>query len=196
MATQAKRKGLRRSGNRAPSDGHRHGLMSGAFALGLLAALAATVLLVLLAVAYGFASTGVPDQTPNLTATTTPISTSITPSIAWHNFTEGMALAAAEGKPLMLDFYADWCYWCKVLDANVYSDPMVVSASRDFVAVKEEVTGDSPFIDRYSVYYLPLVLWLDTNGTTLLRLDGYVDAPTFLEYMGRALQKFRAQGAP
>lgn len=178
-------------GIRALAARSGHGPARGVSAIGLLA---------VLAVAAGAGClTASPDGDSSPTAATqapSQTSTSTNPSIKWHNFTEGIALAAVQGKPVMLDFYADWCYWCRVLDARVYSDPRVVSASSDFVAVKEEVTGDSPFIDRYSVYYLPLVLWLDPNGTTLVRLDGYVDTPTFLEYMGRALQQFRAQGVP
>ena len=59
--------------------------------------------------------------------------------IAWHHvldLEEAKALAAKAGKPLLVDFEADWCVWCKRLDWCTYPDAAVAAAMEKFVAVK------------------------------------------------------------
>lgn len=55
---------------------------------------------------------------------------------------EAKAVAAAEGKPLLVDFEADWCVWCKRLDFHTYPDAEVVGRLAKFTAVKLNVELD------------------------------------------------------
>jgi thiol:disulfide interchange protein DsbD len=109
--------------------------------------------------------------------------------IAWvHDFEEGLAKAAEEGKPVMVDFYADWCTYCKKLDAEVFSRPDVVQASKDFVAIKVDTDEDPGTGRKYGVRGLPTVLFLQSDGTEIRRSRGAVPYTVMLEEMAAATE--------
>ena len=90
-------------------------------------------------------------------------------TFAWqHDYDTAVALARKEGRPMIIDFWADWCTACKELDRTVWADPRVrVEASR-FVALKLDGTDGSDrfndLVDRFGVVGLPTVVVLDAKG--------------------------------
>jgi uncharacterized protein YyaL (SSP411 family) len=62
--------------------------------------------------------------------------------VRWeHRFDDAMKKARAAKKPVMIDFWADWCSWCHRLDQTTYVDPVVTKLSEGFVAVKVDTEG-------------------------------------------------------
>lgn len=102
---------------------------------------------------------------------------------------EGISLARAEGKPVMIDFYADWCAACKELDKFTYVDPAVAEETNRFVNIKIDGTieddGILALYKTYGVQGLPTVVFLDSDGKLLAepRVTGFVAAPRFLELL-------------
>ncbi len=61
--------------------------------------------------------------------------------ITWLDYDDGLAKAKSENKPIMVDFTATWCGWCKKMDATTFADPEIIEyVNTKMVAVK--VWGD------------------------------------------------------
>ncbi len=100
-------------------------------------------------------------------------------------FEKVLAEAKADCKPVMIDFFADWCQACKELDLHTYSSPEVVAESHRFVSVKVDGTTDHDLLDqlyaRFGIQGLPTVVFLDPLGEVLKspRVTGFMAAVPF-----------------
>jgi thiol:disulfide interchange protein len=85
--------------------------------------------------------------------------------IYWnYNFQAAQQLAASTNKPMMIDFYTDWCPACKLLDAGAFSDPNVTGAAQGFVPVKINAEGQPDLARKYNVTKYPTIIWTDSAG--------------------------------
>jgi thiol:disulfide interchange protein DsbD len=107
-------------------------------------------------------------------------------------FEQALARAKADCRPVMIDFFADWCAACKELDAKTYVATDVVEESRRFVSIKVDGTEDHELLDgdgglyqRFGVRGLPTVAFVDPTGAVLSspRVTGYMPAEQFLTEM-------------
>jgi thiol:disulfide interchange protein len=91
--------------------------------------------------------------------------------------------ARAEGKPVLVTFYADWCVWCKKLESTTLRDNAVRTVLRDeVIPVTLDVDGDGRELSNaYRVDGLPTILVLDGNGREIGRIPGYMSPTGFLE---------------
>jgi thiol-disulfide isomerase/thioredoxin len=117
------------------------------------------------------------------------------PTIRWErNFDDALKKARKAGKPVIVDFWADWCAWCHRLDKNTYADPWVARKAQEFVAVKVNTEGSRKDIDvavRYHVTSLPTVVFLSPEGRQLFRMNGYQGPGQFPRTLEGALQAAR-----
>jgi len=90
--------------------------------------------------------------------------------------------AQASGRLLMVDFYADWCSWCKRLDEEAFSDPHVGKLMKNFVNVKINAeTDDGRALARtYGVTGYPFILFLNGDGEVIDWILGYASTEEFL----------------
>jgi thioredoxin:protein disulfide reductase len=114
----------------------------------------------------------------------------LTPKVelAWLRAEPEAAQAArAQGRPLIVDFMADWCLPCKEMDVQVFSHPDVVSELAAFTLLRVDLTreDDDPSLaaikTKYGVNTLPAVRIVSPQGQIVQRFDTIVDAPTFLK---------------
>ena len=115
--------------------------------------------------------------------------------IKWvHSFDEGMELAKAEGKPVFIDFYADWCTDCEIMDAKTWANKEVIEESARFVAIKLDCSDNSsPYnklrIERFNSFAMPFLAFFDSKGNYLedYSVGGYTGSRRFLE-LARAIR--------
>ncbi len=82
---------------------------------------------------------------------------------------------------MIIDFYTDWCKWCKMLDTVTYVDSAVVARSHDIVFVKIDAEVDSATAKAFRVQGYPTVLLANSDGTEIDRIGGYLPPAEFLE---------------
>lgn len=102
------------------------------------------------------------------------------------------AIANAKGKPIMLDFYADWCRSCQVIEGTLFKDPNIVKALKDFVVLKVDITANKEqeraLLSQFKVVAPPTFLFLNKEGNeqSNLRLVGEPSKNQFLEQLTEA----------
>ncbi|HVT13880.1 MAG TPA: thioredoxin fold domain-containing protein [Fimbriimonadaceae bacterium] len=110
--------------------------------------------------------------------------------INWAKGYEGAkGEAKATGKLLMIDFYTDWCGWCKKLDADVYPDASVVKQSENFIPIKLNAEKDADGIrlaKKFNITGYPTILFIDANENLSYKIVGYSPAPQFAASLQKA----------
>ncbi|WP_421548351.1 protein-disulfide reductase DsbD [Pseudomonas sp. QD4] len=95
--------------------------------------------------------------------------------------------AKAQGQWVLLDYYADWCVSCKVMEKQVFGQATVMQALSDVRLLRLDVTADNAdsreLLNRYKVPGPPSLLWIGPDGEERRsqRITGEVDAAAFLQ---------------
>lgn len=110
-----------------------------------------------------------------------------------EEFNKALAEAKANAKPVMLDFYADWCIACKEMEAYTFSDPEVHQALSQFTLLKIDVTknneDDKAFLKAFDLFGPPAILFFNTDSTEIKshRLVGFIKATPFIKHVNAAI---------
>ncbi|HEM7802609.1 MULTISPECIES: protein-disulfide reductase DsbD [Burkholderia] len=100
------------------------------------------------------------------------------------------ALLKSSGRPVMLDFYADWCVSCKEMEHLTFTDARVQARLARLHLVRADVTANNPddqaLLKRFNLFGPPGIIFFDRNGNEIGRVVGYQAADTFLRSLDRA----------
>ncbi|WEM44070.1 protein-disulfide reductase DsbD [Photobacterium sp. DA100] len=97
--------------------------------------------------------------------------------------------AKAQQRPVMLDFYADWCVACKEFEKYTFHDPAVAKQLGNFILLQADVTqssaADFELLQAMDVLGLPTLDFWDSNGNRMegARLTGFMKAEPFLAHL-------------
>ena len=124
----------------------------------------------------------------------------------YHNWDAGMEAARNESKVVLVDFYADWCTWCDVMDEKTFSDSAIKKTfSADWITIRIDTEdaetqgtfkGDTlnyrDLARAFGVTGLPSYLFLDKNGEPVTIIAGYKEKDEFaliLDYFHKEIYK-------
>ncbi len=99
------------------------------------------------------------------------------------------------GKPILLDFYADWCVSCKEMDRFTFSDPRVQSRLAGWTLLQADVTAnsddDKALLRRFQLFGPPGIVFFNQQGKEIdgLRVVGFQDAAEFAALVDRAVAR-------
>ncbi len=129
------------------------------------------------------------------------VSTTAPAHVAWKSIKSvadldrELAAASAQGKPVMLDFIADWCVSCKEMERYTFSDPKVINVLSNYQLLQADVTAydeiDKALIEgRFGLAGPPGIIFYDRNGQERRnhRLVGFMAADEFAAHADRALR--------
>jgi thiol:disulfide interchange protein len=95
---------------------------------------------------------------------------------------EALALAKTEDKLVMVDFYADWCPPCRMLDSYTWPDPAVQAWLQEkTVAIKNNVDDNPEVWAKYRFKGIPILIFLRPDGSEVGRLSGFRPPQQFLK---------------
>lgn len=102
-----------------------------------------------------------------------------------------VAAATAQGRTVMLDFYADWCISCKEMEKYTFTDPGVQSALANTVLLQADVTAndavDQALLDHFGIFGPPSIMFFNSRGAELKaqRVVGFMPADEFRAHIIR-----------
>ena len=103
-----------------------------------------------------------------------------------------VAAAQAAGKPLLLDFYADWCVSCKEMERYTFPDAQVRQVLANTVLLRADVTAndeaDQALLTKFGIFGPPTIAFYGSDGIerSTLRVVGYMKAAEFAAVAARA----------
>jgi len=103
--------------------------------------------------------------------------------------------ASAQGRPVMLDYYADWCVSCKEMERYTFSDAGVQAALGDTLLLQTDVTDndaqDQELLERFGLFGPPAILFFGPDGRerSNYRVVGFMKAAPFRDIVAKATRR-------
>lgn len=111
-----------------------------------------------------------------------------------HELERALEGARLEGRPVLLDFYADWCISCKEMERYTFEDPKVAHELRKFELLRADVTAnsaaDKALLERFHLIGPPAVIFFGADGgeRQRQRVIGFMDAADFMAVLHKVVQ--------
>jgi thiol-disulfide isomerase/thioredoxin len=91
-------------------------------------------------------------------------------------FLKALEKAKKEDKLVMVDFYTDWCYWCKVLEKKTFSDPVIKEKIKErfiLIRLNAEKQDGIELAKRYGIHSYPLCMFINPDKRVVSMVAGY-----------------------
>lgn len=91
----------------------------------------------------------------------------------WYSYDEALAMAKTLDRNIYVHFTADWCGWCRKIEAESYGTPEFKEATSNMVLCKVDTDKEPAIAQKYGVGGIPDLRILDKNGSELKKMVGY-----------------------
>jgi len=116
------------------------------------------------------------------------------PGAGWlTRLDQALEQAARKDRYVLVDLYAEWCGWCKVLEKEVFSTPEFRDFTKDFVLLRVDVDDGaegSALQARFGIYSLPTTLVMDADQVRVGTVAGFAPAGPFLAKLAAAIASY------
>lgn len=124
-------------------------------------------------------------------------------AIQWKHFGPGLEAAKRDRKPVLVQFFASWCGYCRKMDATTFNNGAVIADLSKAVPVRvdgeEENVRDgyrgADLADKYGVRVFPTHVLIDGEGRVVARAPGYMEPHQFLSWFKMSVAKAYQQSA-
>lgn len=108
-----------------------------------------------------------------------------------RDYDTALSKAKSSNQLIMVDFYADWCSWCKRLDSETFANREVAGLSSRFVPLRlnSEIEGQT-LASQYKIKSLPSVILIDPRGSQWCLIKGYLPPETFATEVKKGLDAY------
>jgi thiol:disulfide interchange protein len=111
------------------------------------------------------------------------------PELVWHpSLDDALAEATKRDSLVVVDAYADWCGWCKVLDEKTLSTKQVRAELKSFALCKLDTEKYPAISKRLRVRGLPTTLVLDKTGKIIASKAGFVPPDVYIAFLKQAVR--------
>jgi len=106
------------------------------------------------------------------------------PEIKWYSYQEGMKKVKEENKKGFLHFYTNWCHFCKLMNANTFSDAKVATyINENFVPMRVNAEDQKDIAKQYNVDRFPFTFFIAEDDSTIGNRPGYIPADVLLDML-------------
>jgi len=104
--------------------------------------------------------------------------------VQWIDYNKGLAKAKTEKKPILLNFFANWCGYCVKMEKETFSDRTVANFLNDtFVPIRVNSDKEPRISAMYGVRGLPYFWFLTDKGERIASIPGFIPASMFINYL-------------
>lgn len=112
------------------------------------------------------------------------------PEIVWSDsYKKALDHARIKSTPIVLEFYTDWCGYCKILENKIFPEPEVVRLLENFTTLRINAERNPEIANLYRASEYPTVLFLDKNGAYLDRIVGLPNTSAFIKKLKDVYEK-------
>lgn len=95
--------------------------------------------------------------------------------VRWYDYEEGIRRGKQEGKKIFLNFYADWCHYCQVMEEKTFRDSAVAAYLNDhYIPIQVDSDREQRIAKEYSVQGLPTSFFIAEDGANIGSQPGYI----------------------